>query len=202
MASLVPQVKINIYLHERRNDGNGDFLYWPGTHLIGDTYAQNAGRFCSWPDQPSGLTRNLLPAGIGRVPYVSIPLEPGDILIFDDRLVHSTSAGLPPRLPWERRLLATTFWGSPEDFSDQYFASAGATREQARAEISQLMLFEASKFGRIYPDAFFKDPEYEFLRPHLTALRQEACDAGTHGEASIFGRNMGLKGDALVLRRG
>jgi len=178
VATIMPQVKVNIYLNDRKPDGTGDFMYWPGTHLLGDVYAQMAGSYCSWPDSGAGIAVNRLPARSGMVPHLTAAVMPGDVIIFDDRLVHATAAGDSPWLPYERRLLATSFYANPLDYSDEYFAARGVTREGALQELfDHTAKAEVPKNGPIYPPDFFNDPELAFLAPHLELLRPYAVTA-------------------------
>jgi len=175
VATIMPQLKVAIYLNDRHPDGNGDFMFWPGTHMVGDIYSQYAGEYCPWPVLGAGIKADLLPNNVGIVPHCSAMISPGDAIIFDDRLVHCTAPGNAPSVPAERRLFSTVFFANPQDFPDSYFLARGTSRDAATAEvIAHMAECEVLKNGPTYPAEFFTDPELNFLQPHLALLSPPA----------------------------
>jgi len=76
-------VKILLYL-EPLDASNGGFRAIPGSHLFGDKFANLCERYVWKHEQHLGLEKD-------DVPSVTIPTQPGDVLVFDFRLKHATS---------------------------------------------------------------------------------------------------------------
>jgi ectoine hydroxylase-related dioxygenase (phytanoyl-CoA dioxygenase family) len=76
-------VKILFYL-DPLDENSGAFRAIPGSHLFGDKFANLCERFVWKHEEKLGLHKD-------EVPCVTIPTQPGDLLIFDYRLKHATS---------------------------------------------------------------------------------------------------------------
>jgi hypothetical protein len=128
MNSIIPFYKMNIYLDGSYGQDQ-NFLLIPGSHRSGDSYSQSLSKICKWPES-AGLNVNLLGGEIDFLnntiqtvlPAVSITLNRGDVVIFDQRLLHAVNGN---KL---RRLIALTFVPDQNLFnfvSDKsYFSSA------------------------------------------------------------------------------
>lgn len=76
-------VKILMYLDPLDGD-SGAFQAIPGSHLFGDKFANKLENFVWKHEENYGLTKE-------EVPSVTVPTQPGDVLVFDYRLKHATS---------------------------------------------------------------------------------------------------------------
>lgn len=138
-ATVAKNIKINLYLNSG-SENFGAFRIIPGSHHIGDLYTNYLGKACAWPNvnNEGGMSEaNLLPKNYSPsenflfkknlknifkkkykkidLPHHVVPFKKGDLIIFDNRLVHSVFA---PRIPKTRRLITLIFVEYPNNSSD------------------------------------------------------------------------------------
>jgi ectoine hydroxylase-related dioxygenase (phytanoyl-CoA dioxygenase family) len=94
--------KIGLYLQESNWLNNGEFIYVPGSHNWYSNFAKDdLSNLIGWPDNHWGLDENLLSNNLTitnkesfelslEEPISKIHLDLGDVLIFDNRLIHGT----------------------------------------------------------------------------------------------------------------
>jgi hypothetical protein len=162
-----PIIKINYYFSDLPFFG-GRFMLIPGSNIAGDAYAGLLQNTMSWPMQnkfPNGLNENsFLPrcenpregylaakwrsfknyvtgkSDAMPVPHVSVKLNKGDIVIFDQRLIHCVESNFPII---SRRLLTVLLSKNAFEFSDEhYLIKAGNKREDLMREIVDLAVSE------------------------------------------------------------
>lgn len=134
-ATKAKNIKINIYLNSGSKNF-GAFRLIPGSHHIGDKYTNFLGKACSWPNSnyKGGFSEtDLFPENYSPsenlffkrnikkilnrnqskidLPHQFVEFEEGDIIIFDNRLIHSIFA---PRIPKIRKLITLIFVEYPE----------------------------------------------------------------------------------------
>lgn len=186
-----PIIKINYYFSDFPFFG-GRFMVIPGSNIAGDTYAGLLQNAMSWPMQnkhPSGLNENsFLPrcenpregyvaakwrlfknyltgkSDAMPVPHVSVKLNKGDIVIFDQRLIHCVESNFPI-IP--RRLLTVLLSKNAFEFSDEhYLIKAGNKREDLMREIVDLAVSERNHIkidpygSAIYDHPFSKSQHF------------------------------------------
>jgi ectoine hydroxylase-related dioxygenase (phytanoyl-CoA dioxygenase family) len=94
-------LKMALYL-DPVDENSGALRLMPGTHYLNDTYAQLAIRNI-W------LGKDKLPLATREVPSTVVPSQPGDLLIWNYRVLHATAyAGN------QRRMLALEFEQAPK----------------------------------------------------------------------------------------
>ncbi len=160
----LPSIKVACYLQSSQG-GTGDFRCVPGSHIAGDRYADAVGKGCAWPDQGAGLS-----GVFSGVPYITIPITEGDLLIFDNRLVHSVSGDSED---YKRRLITMIFLANPKDFTDAAFKDFH--RHEVVSEIFHLKEMELAQLDGdmegLYPEWMFNEAKYPNLQPHLQMLK-------------------------------
>lgn len=204
----MPIMKFNYYFNKLPFFW-GRFKVIPGSNFTSDHYARLLQKSMAWPMQnklPGGLAENeFLPQienprnsplramarrwkvrfGLAKplptVPHVSIRLRRGDIVIFDQRLIHCVESNFPS---FSRRLLTMLLSKNAFDFSDDhYLLKQGNTREGLMREIVDLVVSERNHINC---------PRYgEALEKH--SLTQSAhfidinkIETGTQADASRY----------------
>ena len=180
----MPNLKMNVYFNPLPFFG-GKFMLIPGSNFVNDSYAQLLQKAMSWPMQnkrPGGLSENsFLPdfvnprqgvitrwitslkitLGLAQpkpdVPHVSVKLDRGDVVIFDQRLIHCVQANFPS---FSRRLLTVLLAKNAYEFSDDhYLLKQGNTRESLMREIVDLVVSERNHINCApYGEALYKHP--------------------------------------------
>jgi hypothetical protein len=179
-----PVLKMNFYFNPLPFFG-GKFFVIPGSNFPGDSYASFLQKSIAWPMQnklPGGISENaFLPLmrnprrslfqsvrawfldklGIEKdlpnVPHVSLHVEKGDVVIFDQRMIHCVQPTWPE---FSRRLLTILLSKNAYEFSDDhYLLKAGHTRENLMREIVDLVVSERNHIGcPDYGEAMHKHP--------------------------------------------
>lgn len=149
-ATLAKQCKINIYLQ------SGKFTIIPGSHHILDQYSQLLQKSLYWPndEKSSGMSKdnffppndslnNKLFVECKSLPHFSISFKKGDLIIFDNRLIHSVPF---ENLPRPRRLITLIF----SDFSSKGYEIPSYAKkiksQQITSELIKLKNIEIEKF--------------------------------------------------------
>ena len=113
-----PLYKMKIYLDgSYGNDQQMKFI--TGTHHVADTYARMVGKACRWP-QGGGININSFTSffnltenkGFPKINVMRIEIERGDIVIFDQRILHAVESNQL------RRLISLTMMPSFQLFKD------------------------------------------------------------------------------------
>jgi hypothetical protein len=165
-----PFIKALLYL-SGSFDGELEFLFYPGSHRFGDSYARELTTRIDWPTTkyiPTSESLVQLEADFfelsGVAPYVKIALRPGDVILFDSRVVHSTIA--TNKL---RRLLATSWVGHPSIWSDNSYSpvSLVQTLRMRKSELSSIMdekhwLLFAYRIASILVDSHFHGQDFPY----------------------------------------
>lgn len=109
-APALPCLKFLYYFQNPLDDGSGDFWVLPGTHHVNDLYSNLMQSQCSWP---TGKTRNLDKGYIflkdnsqvsrltssedgSQLPAVRLRVTKNDLVIIDNRILHTTTRHLVP----------------------------------------------------------------------------------------------------------
>lgn len=95
-SSSLPFFKVLLYLSNSFGNDQS-FNYFPGSHHCEDRYSRQLSAVTDWP-----LTKNLVKPNLkklnefsteaGIANFATIHINPGDLIIFDSRLLHSVSA--------------------------------------------------------------------------------------------------------------
>jgi ectoine hydroxylase-related dioxygenase (phytanoyl-CoA dioxygenase family) len=112
-------LKIGIYLQDSTAADGGHFSCIPGSHLYGDTFSDMCSAGLIWP-RGSGYREEAFigdfdfnnPILKNTIPSVNVDLSAGDIIFFDQRLVHAVPAS--NRI---RRMIAITFFEGEKSFN-------------------------------------------------------------------------------------
>jgi len=148
--SIAPTYKFSIYLDGSLEDGTGVFNYVPMSQHIGQLSADLSLRYCVWPRGGSGFTNIVGESGRFAPPAVQIPYSPGDLIVFDNRGLHSTGSFLNvgPRVEYPRRLFTWVFAPHPDDLPDHFFDRVGYSRKYVYEEIYEYLQLEADNSCR------------------------------------------------------
>ncbi len=180
----MPIMKFNFYFNPLPFLG-GRFMVIPGTNFPDDSYSQLVQKSMSWPMQnkfPGGLSENgFLPPIVNPrrgkidaikqniltwiglqnpmadVPHMSIKLNKGDLIIFDQRLLHCVESTFPK---FSRRLLTMLLSKNAFSFSDEHYTlKRGHTRESLMREVVDLVVSERNHINcPAYGDAMYQHP--------------------------------------------
>jgi ectoine hydroxylase-related dioxygenase (phytanoyl-CoA dioxygenase family) len=180
----MPVLKFNFYFNPLPFVG-GKFMVIPGSNYTEDSYARFLQKSIAWPMQnkiPGGMSENeFLPVlrnprrSVGdsikawikdvlglqkdmpQVPHVSLNVSKGDVIIFDQRMIHCVAPTWPQ---FSRRLLTMLFSKNAYAFSDDHFLlKQGYTREALMTEIVDLVVSERNHINcPAYGDAMYNHP--------------------------------------------
>lgn len=94
--TIVRHIKIAFYLDPLTATA-GALRVIPGSHHLGDTYAQ--GITACLPNGSTDLSEDGTTEGVSSddVPAMALPVVPGDVLIFDHRIMHASFGGSSAR---------------------------------------------------------------------------------------------------------
>lgn len=137
--------KVGIYL-EKLGPYTGALRVIPGSHFLNDAFSSFLSEALYWPEGPyaGGLDeKNFFGTGNSPhvlrknhdIPHVVISSNPGDIIIFNQNIVHCTSRTVFPKI---RRLLGIHFWANPKHTSNPV---------ESKKEIEDLSLLELKQFA-------------------------------------------------------
>jgi hypothetical protein len=165
-------LKANIYLESLEEGGIGEFCLLPGSHLHGSAFADRATDGINWPsyrEKKINYFNNIdLTSGVVTfdLPYAKICLSPGDVLLFDTRLIHNVVSQSS-----RRSLIGINFVDrSPKWFTQDFRVDSFSPLDfyKARLLIDQI---EGGLYGRSsnlnYPSNFFKRYEGTFLKKFM-----------------------------------
>ena len=149
-ATLAKQCKINIYLQ------SGNFTIIPGSHHILDQYSQLLQKSLYWPNDSidTGMTKNnFLPRNdtlknklfeeCKSLPHTTILFKKGDLIIFDNRLIHCVPF---ENLPRPRRLIAVIFSDFSSTGYEMHSYNRSVSSQKITSELIQLKNIEIEKF--------------------------------------------------------
>ena len=207
-----PILKINYYFSDFPFLG-GRFMLIPGSNFASDSYAALLQKSMSWPMQnkfPGGMNENsFLPISENprqsylaqkwqnlknyfsrksdniKIPHVSVKLNRGDVVIFDQRLIHCVESNFPI-VP--RRLLTILLSKNAFEFSDDhYLIKSGHSRQELMREVVDLVVSERNHIKiDAYGPAIRNHPLVS--SPHFIEI-SKITDANTHeSERFNFGR--------------
>ena len=204
----IPIMKMNLYFSDYPFFG-GRFMLIPGSNIATDSYASLLQKAMSWPMQnkfPGGMNENSFfpfsenprqnylsqklqrlkqifskKSACIKIPHVSVKLNKGDAIIFDQRLIHCVEANFPI-VP--RRLLTILLAKNAYEFSnDHYLIKSGYTREELTKEIIDLVISERNHIKtNAYGKAIFNHP---FSKSHHFIKISKVSDASAN-EEEIF----------------
>jgi hypothetical protein len=102
----LPQYKMGIYLENSYGEDQ-KFIFLPGSHKFNDKYSKELSKGLNWPNG-AGITENIFSNRINNGEFIEnfVPaqyeqIERGDVLIFDNRLIHAVAGSNK-----QRRLIA------------------------------------------------------------------------------------------------
>lgn len=159
----VDLMKCNLYFNTIPFIG-GRFLLIPGSHNIGDTYGRRIQKSISWPMQnkkPSGMNENnhipdiVNPRGkfsFGKifsrshfdVPHVKVNIKKGDLVIFDQRLMHCVETSFPQVT---RRLMTFLISKNAFDLPGNHELLEKYTRQEIMTDLLDLIVNERNHIG-------------------------------------------------------
>jgi hypothetical protein len=134
--TIAPQLKLNSYFNYQDYRG-GRFFVIPGSHHPSDFYTHSIGEGLAWPFRSMGTNtldeRDFFPATPSPREYLSLDVSegedfeipsirlntaPGDLIVFDQRLVHCVEETVPDR---PRMLCTTLYTMNPHRFVQDPF---------------------------------------------------------------------------------
>lgn len=157
-----PLLKCNVYLNHNMFLG-GNFLLIPGGGSPSDLFSRNIQKSISWPMQnknPGGMNENdylpditnprskfsafssLFPQRKFDVPHVKVKIKPGDVVLFDQRLMHCAESNYPRAA---RQLL--TFLVAPNADKDDRFDYPSCDKKEVFGELLDLIVNERNHIG-------------------------------------------------------
>lgn len=186
-ATLARRMKMNIYLNSGSKNF-GAFRLIPGSQNIGDEFSNNLSLACAWPGAaPYGgmsetgfLPRTRSPRrrllnGFGNtnvreeIPHHIVEFKKGDILLFDDRIIHSVYR---PHIPKIRRLITLLFVESASSSRQHVSNLLNFSSESINQELRQLKQFECNQYNvPCYGDALVTAFENVGYAHYLDLLR-------------------------------
>ena len=165
--------KIGIYLNSSDRLNGGQVMFIPGSHQKGSSFANNCSYGLKWPKGlgfDNNFWGNTLINQRGKFylkidnPVVKVEIKAGDIIIFDQRLIHGTVQ----RSNKLRRMIAIS---CVEGFSCRTPSNLGLDRE---SYIDNFLDFHAASSavetgisGRKVNDAGLDLDRYEFFDQHI-----------------------------------
>lgn len=112
-------LKVGVYLQDSSAEDGGQFCCIPGSHIYGDTFSDLCSDGLIWPKGSGYADQAFIgdfdfnnPIRQNSIPTTKIDLAAGDIIFFDQRLVHAVPAS--NRL---RRMIAITFFEGEKSFN-------------------------------------------------------------------------------------
>lgn len=150
-------LKVGVYLQDTTVEDGGQFSCIPGSHIYGDTFSNFCSAGLKWPkgagyeeDTFKGEFDFNKPVEGNQIPAVNVDLAAGDIIFFDQRLVHRVPAS--NRL---RRLISIVFYEGEKAFNARPRASReffGLTYSETLVAMKiALYLIDAYLFDRYGP---------------------------------------------------
>ena len=114
-------LKVGIYLQDTTTQDGGQFCCIPGSQHFGDRYSQLCSRGLRWP-HGAGYADNVLAGDFdfnkavqqNNIPAVGIDLAVGDVIFFDQALIHAVPASSRPR-----RMIALSFFEGEKSFNSR-----------------------------------------------------------------------------------
>jgi ectoine hydroxylase-related dioxygenase (phytanoyl-CoA dioxygenase family) len=138
--SIVRHIKIAFYLDPLTAD-TGALRVIPGSHHLTDTFAKEVREFVAHGGADAGLSPEGLPARgmsefVGQdggefglspedIPAVAMSVTPGDILIFDHRIMHASFGGSEARRMFAMNLCEQCHTGRQRELTAQLFRMYG-----------------------------------------------------------------------------
>lgn len=144
----------------------GRFSLIPGTQNCNDTYVRRIQKSISWPMQnshPSGMTENnFLPEIVNPraettflglfkwrkdtfdVPHVKLKIGNGDLVIFDQRMMHCVESSFPRTT---RRLMTLLISKNAFDFPPEHETLEKYSREEIMVDLLDLIVNERNHIG-------------------------------------------------------
>ncbi len=122
--TIVRHIKIAFYLDPLAAT-TGALRVIPGSHHLGDTYAQEI-RGCL-PVGTTDLAEDGTSDGVSSddVPAIALPVVPGDILIFDHRILHASFGGSSARRMFAMNLCERSRTSRQRELTAQLFRMYG-----------------------------------------------------------------------------
>jgi hypothetical protein len=149
-----PVFKVGCYLTAASHGSGGELCVVPGTQHTSDLYSNSIGAAISWPEgggirtnpvqfpllkaQDGSTTLDPYPnekAALQLFPYIKLNIDPTDLLVFDQRIVHGSTVYSDGK---KRRMLTAVFVPNPEKIlEDSKLAAAGYKPIDALIEIEK-----------------------------------------------------------------
>jgi ectoine hydroxylase-related dioxygenase (phytanoyl-CoA dioxygenase family) len=114
-------LKVGIYLQDSTAQDGGQFCCIPGSQHFGDRYSLRCSQGLRWP-QGAGYAENVLAGDFdfnrgvqqNNIPALGIDLAVGDVLFFNQALIHAVPASNRPR-----RMIALSFFEGEKSFNSR-----------------------------------------------------------------------------------
>jgi len=114
-------LKVGIYLQDTTTQDGGQFCCIPGSQHFGDRYSHLCSQGLRWP-QGAGYADNVLAGDFdfnrgvqqNNIPAVGIDMAVGDVIFFNQALIHAVPASSRPR-----RMIALSFFEGEKSFNSR-----------------------------------------------------------------------------------
>ncbi len=186
-------MKCNFYFNTLPFFG-GRFLLIPGSQHVGDVYGRRIQKSISWPMQnkkPSGMNENEhIPDIInprekfkffGRfsktdafdVPHVKIKVKKGDLVIFDQRMLHCVETSYPQTT---RRLMTFLISKNAFDLPAEHESLEKFTRQEIMTDLLDLIVNERNHIGCQPWGAAYEESELSGSNHYIKIEKSDGSD--------------------------
>lgn len=186
VATFLPTLKFLVYLQDSNHaNGAGDFAVIPGSHWVTDAYSSYLNANGSWPSGTPfshnyyGYFDNSMLRKFRRrydgseFPFHTIKVRKNDVILFDNRLYHTTYIHPVSKIPFFRKKKFTRlnfsalFIANPMDLSPDSWLHERLPQSEVRDELDNFYQL-ISNFEDCRYHINLKDTSrYEGFRQHL-----------------------------------
>ena len=191
----------------------GRFLVIPGSQNFADTYARRIQKSISWPLQnknPSGMNENnYIPKIINPrkkfsfkdffniqskfdVPHTKIKIKKGDLVIFDQRLMHCVETSFPQVT---RRLMTFLISKNAFDLTDDHELLEKNSRNEIMTDLLDLIVNERNHIGC---PPWGAEYEVSSLATSNHYIKIEKIDNSESYNKASINTNNGIKFESIV----
>lgn len=186
VATFLPTLKFNVYLQDSNHDnGAGDFAVIPGSHWVTDAYSSYLNANGSWPSGTPfshnyyGYLDNSMLRKFRRqhdgseFPFHTIKVRKNDVILFDNRLYHTTYVHPVSKIPffqkkkYTRINFSALFIANPKDLLPDSWLHERLSQPEIQNELDNfyqlISNFEDCKYHINLSDV----SKYNDFRQHL-----------------------------------